>query len=276
MFNLLGAFVQILATRSDLQLGCLFLQLTRQDTIEEFMHAENYVRRRFLQRGLGQVHVSGRDLICLVDLDELRDGLGNHGSAGFESLRALGKKNVRRGDVRTEGPGRHLDSLQIGDVQKSRFVRDRGKVAGPGDAAFLLFRRDLVGCGFQAMVCAQREIDGLLDRQFAFLAHSRRRQRIRGDHHRAPAGNRVLPRFHRTFLQQCATHNGSVFIQTRLRANRQKSESQSRVIMNSIPCARAMVAETRGGHHSSVATCAAMQSGEDPQRRTKPPERSHH
>src|SRR5208337_171156 len=43
VFNLLGAFVQILATRSDLQLGCLFLQLTRQDTIEEFMHAANYV-----------------------------------------------------------------------------------------------------------------------------------------------------------------------------------------------------------------------------------------
>src|SRR5208282_36969 len=71
-------------------------------------------------------------------------------------------------------------------------------------------------------------------------------------------------------------HNGLVFTQICLRADKQMSESQSRVIMNSIPCARTTAAETWGGRRNSVATCAAMQSGEDPQRRTMPQERSRH
>src|ERR1700690_1368764 len=107
------------------------------------MYAENYIRRYFLQGGLGEVDVGHGDFVGLVDLDELCNRLGNHGAARFERLGSLRQKNVRRRNARTEGPSRYLDSLEIGDMQKVGFIRDRGKVVGLGDASFLFLCRDL-------------------------------------------------------------------------------------------------------------------------------------
>ena len=92
-----------------------------------------------------------------MDLDELGQRLREHRATGFKRLCSLCKEEIRRGNGcaprdDAKGPGWHLHTLKIGDMQKIGLVGERWVVVGLCDPPLLLFGSQGVLASFYCVV----------------------------------------------------------------------------------------------------------------------------